>query len=250
MQKVHIIIKFKNKAIKNKIKIEKDIIDLYKNSIGQINKNIELIIDKKEDNNSINLFLKRERNESIFPIQKINYFIDSNEITLFGENFVKNNNKKCSIIINNKEKKLISNYKIKKEKKFLKIKLKYRDIIFSLCEMFFKCSSLIYINDNLKLKTKYINDINKMFYECTCLSKLPDFSKWRMENIKGMTELFFNCINLKILPDISKWNTSNIINMSFIFSECSSLTFFPDISKWDISNANDVPGLFDGCSSL
>ena len=219
MKKFHIIIKFKNKTIKNNVKIEKDIIDLFKNSIGQINKNIELITDKKDDNNnSINLFLKRERNESIFPIQKIKYFINNKEITLFGENFVKNNNKKCSIIINNKENKLMSNYKIKKEKKFLKIKLKYIDIIISLSEMFFKCSSLFYINDNLKLKTKYINEINNMFYECTSLNKLPDFSKWRMNNIKGMTKLFFNCIGLSFLPDISKWNTSNIKNMEGIFS--------------------------------
>ena len=165
MQKFHMIFKFKNKAIMKNEKIEKNIIDLYGYSIGQINNNFGLITYKKENNNSITFFIKRERNESIFPIQKIKYLIDVKEIKLFGEEFVKRTYKKCRIIINNKENKLMANYRIKKEKYFLKIKLKYLDIILSLCKMFFECSSLTYINDNFKLKTKYIKNISDMFYK-------------------------------------------------------------------------------------
>ena len=157
MQKFYMIFKFKNKEIKKSENIGKDIIDIYKYSIGQINNNFGLITFKKENNDSIALFIKRERNESIFPIQKIKYLINEKEIKLFGEEFVKKNYKKCRIIINNKENKLMVNYRITKEKYFLKIKIKYIDIILSLCKMFFECSSLDYINDNLKLKTKYIN---------------------------------------------------------------------------------------------
>ena len=91
MKDILMLFKFKNSAINSNEKIEKDIIDLYKYSIGKINTNFELNTNKNVNNNSIKLFLKRERNDYTFPIQKIKYWINKEEeIKLFEKEFVGN----------------------------------------------------------------------------------------------------------------------------------------------------------------
>ena len=96
--------------------------------------------------------------------ERINDF--HNEMKLFGNKFIKNNNK-LRIISNNKESEikeyLITNGKIKK-----------------------------------------VKNISYMFSDCKSLNYLPDISKWNTKNVTNMSYMFYNCESLNSLPDISK----------------------------------------------
>ena len=78
-------------------------------------------------------------------------------INIIGLEFVWNNRDKCKIIIDNKEYKITEQYNIEN-----------------------------YINNELKIKLKGINnitDMSNMFYECKSLSSLPDVSIWNINNV-------------------------------------------------------------------
>jgi len=53
--------------------------------------------------------------------------------------------------------------------------------------------------------------MTNMFYNCSSLLFLPDISKWNTNNVKYMDEMFDGCSSLMFLPDISKWDISSVI---------------------------------------
>ena len=80
-----------------------------------------------------------------------------NSINIFGSKFVKNNINICKMMIDNKEYEITEQYNIEN-----------------------------YINNELKIKLKGINnitDMSNMFYECKSLSSLPDVSIWNINNV-------------------------------------------------------------------
>ena len=82
---------------------------------------------------------------------------DDRYINIFGYKFVKNNRNICKMIIDNKEYQITEQYNIEN-----------------------------YINNELKIKLKGINnitDMSNMFYECKSLSSLPDVSIWNINNV-------------------------------------------------------------------
>ena len=183
----------------------------------------------------------------------LKYKIDENadnQIKIFGEYFVKNNKKKCKIIIDSKEYNLCSHLpKNKINKSILELKLKILHPLKSMRDMFSKCKSLIYFCDN-NLDTSQVSNISNLFLECRQLSFLSDISKWKTSQITDMSSVFKGCKLLSNISDISKWDTSKVINMSYMFSGCSSLTSLPDISIWNLTNVTDISCMFEGCSSL
>ena len=86
---------------------------------------------------------------------------------MFGERFVKNNKKKCKMIINGKKKKIcfyLPNYHKYLNKDKLKIKL---------------------------IIIKNISDISYMFSGCLSLVSLPDISKMNLNILTNIKGIFF-----------------------------------------------------------
>ena len=184
----------------------------------------------------------------------LKYKIENNNdsINIFGENFIKNNKHKFKLIYQEKELDLTNQFKNnEKNNEILEIKLKTKNIIHDLRDMFSNCTKLISISNEIsKLITYPVNDMRNLFYNCSSLISLPDISKWNTSNVTNMSYMFWNCKSLTHLPDISIWNMSKVKDISFMFWNCSSLLYLPDISKWDISNVTNISYLFWKCRSL
>ena len=95
---------------------------------------------------------------------------EDNQLRVFGENFIKNNDDNCKIILNGIPYKLQSQLNIKKTTKKL-IEIKLRGI-----------KTIIYAKE--------------MFYKCSSLKSLPDIPKWNTNNITNMSGLFGKCSSL------------------------------------------------------
>ena len=226
-----------------------------------VNDNEDIIgfyMRKKEDINEGILF-RNIIKEYIFNIYSnemtIKYNIgEEKEITIFGNEFVNNNNKICKIIINGKEEKLSSSFNIENinlnGNNILEITLVGICHITNMSCMFSYCDSLLSLSDISKLDTSKVTQMNNLFCNCESLLSLPDISKWDISNVTDISGLFSGCSSIESLPDISKWNTSNVKDINFIFSGCSSLKSLPDISKWNLSKVTNMKNAFSGCSSL
>ena len=190
--------------------------------------------------------------------------IDSNNIRIFGEKFVVNNEDKAKIIFNNSE------YKLKSYFDFININgilLKLRIIkdITNMSEMFYGCDELVSFPDDCGNEEETIDDYNlinstqsmEKSTENVVLSSNNNYAKkenslalLNTSKVTDMSWMFSGCNSLKSLPDISKWNTSNVINISWMFDRCNSLESLPDISKWNTFNIIKLNLIFNQCNSL
>ena len=269
-----IIMKFRKVAecIEKFYNINNDILNYYeKNKSQNYEKLINLDNIKKNINNEIkniinnysyghnlnkmlylynNMYNKNEEIEMKYIPNENN----SDNVQIFGENFICNNKYKCKIIYNNEEYELTRyfndiNNQYKNQDPFT-FKLKGINNITDMSFMFDKCKSLSSIPDISKWNTSKVNNMSFMFSECISLSSLPDISKWDTSNVNNMTYMFYYCKLLSSLPDISKWNISNVNDISRMFHDCERLSSFPDLSKWNTSNVNDISWMFSWCLSL
>ena len=246
------IIEFR-KQIKNednKIKdIENKIIYNMKNEDIKNNK------EEKKKNYLHELIGKKneDKEDEITIRYKIEDIMDRKEIRLFGDEFVKNNRRKCKIIIDKKEFNLKTYVDINVNQLnngIFEIKLKGIKKVTNMSYMFYNCESLSSLPNISKWKTQNVTDMKFMFYNCTSLSTLSDISKWNTLNVINMSEMFSYCYSLSSLPEISKWNTQNVTDISSMFYHCKSLFTLPDISKWNTQNVINMKGMFSGCKSL
>ena len=216
---------------------------------------------------------------------ELEYYSYDNEselnIRLFGEQFVKNNKDKCSLLINGEFQNLCEFYTIPEIDTHLNITLiKEKDII-DMSYMFYDCyilskikntsnwttnnvtnmsymlynfQALVYLSYNFSnWDTSNVTDMSYMFYDC---KSLPDFatinmldiSKWRTNKVQDMSYMFYGCENFKDLSNI-KWDISYVENMCNIFSECLGLVKI-DILNWKINNVIDMSYMFYNCVSL
>ena len=213
--------KLKNQEfINNEIEIDNELDSIIKekNIESQFSKILK-IYSKLEDHNYDNF----NSDDSII----IQYKIEEKRIKIFGNEFVKNNEKNCQI--------------------------NYEDNTCNLSEYIEIDQENIKYNDILEIKLIGIKNITNayfMFHKCFSLISIPNLSNWKTNNITNMNQMFSNCSSLKSLPDISNWNTSNVSDMGYMFDGCSSLESLPDISNWNISNVTNMQDMFRGCSSL
>ena len=234
----------------NDINKENNIIDKFNN----INEIYNKIFNIKGDNltNEENTIKEEKKLSNSLTIQNVK---NLNEIKLFGEDFVKENNKNCFFVYNGKEYKLTEKFSdfnikdIKNNNNTFKIVLEMINCIESTKGMFYSCDSLASLPDIGNWNTSKVRSMEKMFYGSN-MSSLPDISKMNVDNVKYMSKMFEGCYNLSSLPDISKWNTSNVRCIESMFSRCSSLSSLPDISKWNINKVTNMSHIFDECSSL
>ena len=184
----------------------------------------------------------------------IKYKINDRRVKIFGNDFVKNNDKICKILHDTNIYCLSEYFENENQKtnleNILEIKLTGINKITNAHSMFHKCTSLISLPDISKLKTNNITDMSAMFMGCSSLTSLSDISKWNTKNVTNISYMFDGCSSLEYLPDISQWDTSNVINIQDIFRDCSSLKSLPDISKWNTDKVIFMQDLFCRCSSL
>ena len=240
--------KLKNQEfINNEIEIDNELDSIIKekNIESQFSKILK-IYSKLEDHNYDNF----NSDDSII----IQYKIDEKRIKIFGNEFVKNNEKNCQINYEDNTYNLSEYIEIDQENiknnDILEIKLIGIKNITNAYFMFHKCFSLISIPNLSNWKTNNITNMNQMFSNCSSLKSLPDISNWNTSNVSDMGYMFDGCSSLKSLPDISKWNTSNVTNMQDMFRGCSSLLSLPDISNWHTDKVIYMQDMFCRCSSL
>ena len=200
-----------------------------------------------------NVEILKKKNQILNEMNIIYNINNSNEIKIFGKEFVKNNINKCEIIFEGRKQKISEYFKITdniKEKGKLKIKLKEIETISNMSYLFSGCLSLIEIEDISDFNTQFIENVSNIFNDCSYLKKLPKKLDWDTNQITDMSFMFRNCSSLERLPDISKWKTCNVTNIKGIFSGCKSLKEIPDISKWKIDKVTNMKRIFSGCSSL
>ena len=240
--------KLKNQEfINNEIEIDNELDSIIKekNIESQFSKILK-IYSKLEDHNYDNI----NSDDSII----IQYKIDEKRIKIFGNEFVKNNEKNCQINYEDNTYNLSEYIEIDQENiknnDILEIKLIGIKNITNAYFMFHKCFSLISIPDISNWKTNNITNMNQMFSNCSSLKSLPDISNWNTSNVSDMGYMFDGCSSLESLPDISNWNTSNVTNMQDMFRGCSSLLSLPDISNWNTDKVIYMQDMFCRCSSL
>lgn len=175
-----------------------------------------------------------------------------NKIRLFGSNFVKNNYKNCTLLINNRDSNLCEFYEQKESEKnkSIEVLLIENKTITNMSNMFDDCEDLISINGLENWDTSKVSEMNYIFKKCTSLSVIPDISNWNLSKVDNIVGMFYQCQSIHSLPDLSRWDISNVKNSSLMFYKCSSLTSLPDISTWDTSNIKTMIGMFKFCSSL
>ena len=121
------------------------------------------------------------------------------QFRVFDEEFVKNNNDKCKIIIIGRE-----DFEFKQ----LGVEIKDENLNNFL---------LKYNHEKLEIilkETKTITNMDNMFKFSQCEIKSIDFKNWDTTNVTSMKNMFFTCGNIK---GISTWNTSNVRDMSHMF---------------------------------
>ena len=233
--------------------------------------------------NIYNFFL----NKNIFEA-KMKYLNTPNQkLRLFGYQFVYDNEKNLSIIIDESidyikefhifdpKKSIVEVYLTnkKKDKSYQNIDKIDKNIRY----MFQDCESLIEVEFNfngykiskdlshlfdgckslLKIPECIIGwvnndcyDISYLFSNCSSLKELPDISQWKTKSVYKMLGVFRGCKSLKSLPDISGWDTGNVENMSYMFSGCTNLEELPDISDWKTEGVKSLNNMFSNCPNL
>ena len=183
-------------------------------------------------------FIQNEYNHKINKNKKFNemtiiYRIGDfdTDIKLFGDEFVKNNKKKCVLIIDGKEHELCGNMDRNDltciKKNILKIKLKEIETITDMSYMFSKCDTLIDLPDISEWDTSNVNNMKYMFFYCEGLSRLSNISKWDISNVTNTSHMFDSCISLSSLPNLSNWKTTSLSDMNEMFLNCKESLNIP-----------------------
>ena len=223
-------------------------IKIKKNNKDNKNKDINKSIYIKE-----NLINDDENIDEIIIGYKIDNIEYSENIKIFGDDFVKNNKNKCKIILNGNEFELSENINVninQLKNNIFEIKLKGIKNVTNFSYMFCSCESLSILPDISKLNTQNVTNMSYMLSGCESLSSLPDISKWNTQNVTNMSSMFSGCKLLSSLPDISKWNTQNVTNMSSMFYNCYLLRSLPNISRWNTQNVERMDEMFNFCGSF
>ena len=183
---------------------------------------------------------KFDESKKTLPFQKgenkkITYNITDtdNDTIIFGDEFVEENKDKLKLIIDDTKIDLCNKYLFDNigEKQ---IEIIEESPITNMKKMFYKCESLISINNIWDLKN--VTDTSEMFYDCFSLKTIENLKNWDMSNVKDASEMFYGCKNLESIKDVENWNMKNVNNIKDIFKECGYDDMVKDIfKKWDIS---------------
>ena len=164
--------------------------------------------------NIILFFLLHIYNNMNNKLNNNNYKINKNEIIvkyeikkqdkkikIFGNEFIKNNNKNFEFYINGINyiiRDEIDNQHWEENDETIEIKIIEKKICINMKNMFDGCTSLISISNESKWNTYYITNMSFMFNGCKNLKELPDISNWNTINVKDMSYMFRDCSKIKV----------------------------------------------------
>lgn len=117
----------------------------------------------------------------------------------------------------------------------------------SLYAMFYKCSSLTYI-DGRNFDLSKTTNMENFTWQCQNLVTV-DTTGWNVSNVNNIYTMFINAQALTNIIGIEDWNVSNVKTMISVFHTCKSLTNL-DLSKWNVENVTTIWWLFNGCTTL
>jgi surface protein len=202
-----------NKEKDKKIeKLEKDLNEI-KMQINELDKNKRDIYK-----NELNLIYETE---------------DEGNYDILGKKFIENNKEKIELNVNGIKIDSVNIYKLQKGKNNIKLKIKNR--LTNMENMFYKCSKLKNIDDLKYLNTKYCTNFKGMFYGCTSLSDIWPLEKWNVSKGNNFKDMFYYCSSLSDIKPLEKWNVSNANNFSGMFGRCSLKDTKP-LKEWNVQN--------------
>ena len=242
------------------------------NDLNKININDDLI---NKFQNIMNLYYRKKYSNELTLIYKIKK--NAKCVKIFGDEFVRNNEAKCKMIIDNEESELKSDIYINSDfqRKKSKIMVVLKDVnkITNLKEAF-KDTSLHSIPDiskldmskmtsmegtfenctelktfELKSDLKNVKNVSHLFSGCTSIEYI-NLDLKNCQKIEDMSYMFHNNTSLRYVEGIRKCKTINVKNMECMFLGCDKLERIEDISDWDNRNVEDMNEMFKNCKSL
>ena len=154
---------------------------------------------------------------------KIIYYLGKSDkyISIFGNEFVKNNQGNCYLIINGIKENLTP---------FYNFKTKGNHLVSLICD-------------------KKITNMNSMFANVLNLEDISTFENWDVSDVKDMSFMFYNCKNIKDFSPIKKWDVSKVENMELMFSNVL-ITDVEFLYNWKVFNVKNMYGIFENCNKL
>ena len=177
------------------------------------------------------------------------------ELQLFGDDFVKNNNKTFSLIINNESSELKSKITIKNNNnsEVILVQKSEEERVNNLSCMFQNCSNLENFGpykDHKLIDFSNVKDTSYMFSGCTKVNSLDLTSFGTFENVTKMDSVFSDCNNLTEIKFIEHWNTSKVETMPRMFKGCEKLEKIKGIKYFNTQKVTDFSEMFCGCKGL
>ena len=177
------------------------------------------------------------------------------ELQLFGDDFVKNNNKTFSLIINNEISDLRSKTTIKNNNssEVILVQKSEEERVKNLSCMFQNCSNLENFGpykDHKLIDFSNVKDTSYMFSGCTKINSLDLTSFGTFENVTKMDSVFSDCNNLTKIKFIEHWNTSKVETMPRMFNGCEKLEKIKGIKYFNTQKVTDFSEMFCGCKGL
>ena len=178
-------------------------------------------------------------------------------LKLFGEQFVKNNKDKCTLILYDNEKDEEYEYNlcaylkldfinvINSGRKLFKIFLVQTDYFYDLSFMFFECYTLMSVDGLSGLYYDQVTNMKSMFHSCLLLQEI-NIANINTSEVKDMSFMFERCATLNYI-NLSGWNTKNVKSMRAMFESCTNLEEIDGIENWDLSNLKDISFMFNFC---
>ena len=158
----------------NNITLENKIFEL---SLGNNLTNLNYSFISSNHNLEINYY----KNYTTTNCGKMIYKNNVKEIKIFNKIFIIKNRNRAKIIKNNKLIKLKESFV--NQRNNLRIKIKFLDNIINLNSMFKNCISLYSVLNFHSFNTNYLKKIYDLFYRCSSLSYIDDISNWKIDKI-------------------------------------------------------------------
>ena len=181
-------------------------------------------------------------------------------LKIFGEQFVKNNKNKCTLILHDDEKDEEYEYNlcayldldfinsINSGRKLFKIFLVQTDYFYDLSFMFCECFTLMSVDGLTDLYYDQVTNMKSMFHSCFLLQEIK-IANINTSEVKDMSFMFESCKTLSYI-NLSGWDTKNVKTMKAMFESCGNLVEIEGIENWDLSSLKDISFMFNFCKKF
>ena len=239
------------KALQNQIKKNRQLSDKKEEEIDKLKKEKEDLIKKLNKINALTPNTTSSQNNDCLIYTVEEDHIDKDGcITILGENFVKNNRNKGTLIINDNIKidHLEDKYKLQNDEKKIRVKIDFKNNkINDFSEMFYCCSSLTSIYQLKDLNVSNGNNFNCMFCGCALLNDISPLKNWDVSNGKDFHHMFCECEGLDDISPLKDWDVSNGNDFTYMFCGCTTLSDLSPLKNWNVSNGKEFDHMFGEC---